>query len=134
MKLTGGCYCGDIRYKVNGEATMRAQCHCRECQYITGGVPNYFMMVPLESLEFTQGEPSTFTRDDIENPVTRMFCPRCGTALGTQIPGFPSAVLKVGTLDDPAAYGGPDMAIFTCDKQEFHMVPDGIPVFERTPD
>ena len=133
MKLTGGCYCGGIRYKVDGEATMRAQCHCRECQCITGGGPNYFMMLPLESLEFTQGEPSTFTRDDIENPVTRLFCPRCGTALGTRVPGRPLVVVKVGTLDDPSACGGPDMAIFTCDKQPFHMVPDGIPVFERMP-
>ena len=42
-------------------------------------------------------------------------------------------ILKVGTLDDPSLYGWPKMAIFTCDKQLFHMIPEGVPTFERLP-
>ncbi len=49
-------------------------------------------------------------------------------------PGAPGAViLKVGTLDDPSAFGEAQMAIFLCDKQSFHHVPDGAASFERTP-
>jgi hypothetical protein len=52
------------------------------------------------------------------NGVTREFCPECGTHVVTRAPGMPGAVmLKVGTLDDPSAFGKPQMAIFTCDKQ-----------------
>jgi hypothetical protein len=40
MKPEGGCYCGAVRYVAEGDPVMRAQCHCRECQYITGGAPN----------------------------------------------------------------------------------------------
>ena len=43
------------------------------------------------------------------------------------------ALLKVGTLDDPSVYGSPQMAIYTCDQQSFHHVPDGLPSFERLP-
>jgi hypothetical protein len=41
--------------------------------------------------------------------------------------------LKVGTLDDPSHFGGPQMAIYTVDKQASHQIPDGLPSFERLP-
>jgi hypothetical protein len=36
-------------------------------------------------------------------------------------------------LDDPKLYGGPQMAINTLDKQLFHVIPEGLPTFERLP-
>jgi hypothetical protein len=37
MKFEGGCYCGKVRYEAEGEPMLKAQCHCRECKYISGG-------------------------------------------------------------------------------------------------
>jgi hypothetical protein len=48
-----------------------------------------------------------------------------------RVPGV--VVIKVGTLDDPTLFGGPQMAIYTVDKQPFHHVPEGMPSFERLP-
>ena len=133
MKLEGGCYCGAMRYKVEGEPIMAAQCHCRECQYITGGSPNVFIIMPADGFAYTKGEPSSFTRSDIENPVTREFCPKCGTHLLTRAPGLPHGlIIKVGGLDDPSVFD-PQMAIFTVDKQPFHQIAEGLPTFERFP-
>ena len=42
-------------------------------------------------------------------------------------------ILKVGTLDDPAVFGSAQMAIFTVDKQPFHQIAEGTPMFERLP-
>jgi hypothetical protein len=123
-----------VRYAADGEAMMKGQCHCRECQYVTGGAPNMFMVMPQDGFRYTKGSPKQFTRSDLEKPVTREFCPDCGTHLTTRIPGRPVVVVKVGTLDDPkSAYGSPSMAIYTIDKQPFHQIPDGLPSFERTP-
>jgi hypothetical protein len=133
MTFKGGCYCGEVRYVAEGEPSMRAQCHCRECQYITGGHPNYFMMVPAVGFRFVEGTPKSFTRRDLERPVTRLFCANCGTHLATRLPDLAMLVLKVGTLDDPGQYDGPQMAIFTADKQPFHVVPDTLRAFERVP-
>lgn len=134
MQLTGRCYCGDIRYKVDGDAVFRVQCHCRECQYLSGGGPNFTLGMPEQGFAYTQGTPSQFTRTDIDNAVTREFCPRCGTQILSRVPMLPQVVLlKVGTLDNPADFGAPEMAIFTVDKQAFHSVPEDIQSFERAP-
>jgi len=85
MEFEGGCYCKRVRYRAEGEPAMRAQCHCRECQYITGGGPNFFLMMPADGFTYTKGEAKGFTRDDIERPVTREFCPDCGTHLVTRV-------------------------------------------------
>jgi len=133
MTLEGGCYCGAVRYQAEGRPQLKAQCHCRECQYITGGGPNFFLLMPPDGFRYTKGAPKQFTRSDIENPVTREFCAECGTHLVTRRPGLPFVILKAGGLDDPALFGTPQMAIFTIDKQDFHMIPDGVPSFERLP-
>jgi hypothetical protein len=44
-----------------------------------------------------------------------------------------TVMLKVGTFDDPSLFEGPQMIIFTVDKQAFHHVPPGVPAFERFP-
>lgn len=133
MTVEGGCYCGALRYKAEGEPMMKAQCHCRECQYISGGAPNLFLAMPAAGFSYTKGTPKTFTRSDLERPVTREFCAQCGTHVVSRAPGFPAAIIKVGTLDDPKVFEGPNLAIFTIDKQAFHQIPPGIPSFERLP-
>jgi len=133
MVIEGGCYCGAVRYKAEGDAMFRGQCHCRECQYISGGAPNLVMGMPEAGFEYTKGAPKAFRRSDLENPVTREFCAECGTHLASRAPGMPLALIKVGTLDDPAEFGGPQMAIYTVDMQSFHQVPEGCATFERMP-
>ena len=134
MKLEGGCYCRAVRYEATGEALLRGQCHCRECQYLSGGHPNVILGMPEAGFVYTKGSPKAFRRNDLAKPVTREFCPECGTHLLSRAPGLPGAVLiKVGTLDDPGVFGRPQMAIYTIDKQVFHHVPSDIPSFERLP-
>jgi len=134
MEIEGGCYCGELRYRAEGEPIFRGQCHCRECQYIAGGHPNVVMGMSESGFSWTKGEPKGFRRKDLPNPVTREFCGECGTHILTRTPGLPGAVLlKVGSFDDPSVFGAPQMVIFTVDKQSFHHVPDGVPAFERAP-
>lgn len=134
MKVEGGCYCGQVRYEVEGDALFKAQCHCRECQYISGGSPNVTMGMPEATFKYTKGEPKQFKRTDIDPAVTREFCPNCGTAILSRAPGAPGMVLlKVGTMDDPSQFDGPQVAIYLCDKQPFHLVPEGIPAFDKLP-
>ena len=134
MRVEGGCYCKALRYAAEGEALFKGQCHCRECQYISGGHPVVVMGMPEAGFAYTKGAPKAFRRSDLASPVTREFCGTCGTHVLTRAPGLPGTVLlKVGTLDDPSVFGSPQMVIFTRDKQSFHHVPAGVPSFEGTP-
>ncbi len=133
MEVEGGCYCGSVRYRADGEPIMRAQCCCRECQYISGGSPVLILGMPEAGFALSQGETKAFQRADLENPVTREFCPSCGTHLLSRVPGAPFVLLKVGTLDDPGVFEGPQTVFYTCDRQPFHHVPEGIPAHERLP-
>lgn len=134
MKLTGRCYCGELRYEAEGAPLFQAQCHCRECQYLSGGAENVFMAMPADGFRYVQGQPKTFSRSDLPDAVSREFCADCGTQIITRTPRNPQMViLKVGTLDDPSQFHGPQAAIWTADKQPWHIVPEGVPAFERFP-
>lgn len=133
MITTGGCYCGAMRYEAEGKPKLRAQCHCRECQYFSGGGPNYFLLIPPENFRYTKGTPQRFTRSDIENAVTREFCAQCGTHLATRRQDMPEVILKAGTLDRPELFDQPQIAIFTIDRQPFHFIAEEMPAYERMP-
>ena len=133
MNIEGGCYCGKIRYVSKGEVQASIQCHCRECQYITGGNANVIMILPIDGFKFVRGKPQEFKRSDLEKAVTRLFCGECGTAIGTRSPMRPeSIILKVGTFDDPSIFD-PEIAIFTSDKQEFHHIGNNLKCFDKRP-
>jgi hypothetical protein len=47
---------------------------------------------------------------------------------------LPGAVLiKVRTLDQPEMFGGARVAIYTRDKERFHLLIDGLQAFEGLP-
>ena len=133
MKVTGGCYCGEVRFEADGELEAAFQCHCRECQYITGGNPNIVMVFAQVDFQYIAGVPTKFIRSDLQTPVERYFCQDCGTAIGSISPSRPnSMIVKVGTLDDPSVFAA-KAAIFTCDQEAFHHIPDGLPSFDKRP-
>ena len=133
MTITGRCYCGTIKYEISAKPETAFQCHCRECQYITGGNPNIVMVFPKEAFSYTSAAASTFSRVYLETPVTRHFCSNCGTGIGTESPARPHAmIVKVGTLDDPSTFEA-KAAIFTCDMQPYHTLPEGMPSFDKRP-
>ena len=90
--------------------------------------------VPEAVFSYTKGEPKQHTRADLDNPVTREFCADCGTHLTTRAPGAPGiAIVKVGTLDEPALFDKPDHIIWTSEMQPFHQLQDGVPTFPGFP-
>jgi hypothetical protein len=132
MTLSGGCYCGALRYEIRGEIPLRALCLCKTCQKISGGAGNLFFGVEAAAFRYTQGEPRRFTL--VEGAPTREFCGDCGVHIAARSPKAPGGlVVKIGTLDDPSAFAGPTMAFWVKEKQAFHAVPEGVTSFATLP-
>ena len=134
MHITGGCYCGALRFEISGDIPMRGLCLCQTCQRISGGAGNLFAGVEASAFRYTQGEPRRFKREGADNSPTREFCEKCGVHIAARSPKAPGGVIvKVGALDDPAVFGGPKMVFWTQDKQDFHVVPVGVAAFTTIP-
>jgi len=134
MAVQGGCLCGAIRFEVEGEPVARAQCHCRQCRYISGGSANLLIGFLQDGLSYKKGTPSSYTRPNVENAAERVFCAACGTPLMSLSPAMPGvALLKAGCLDDPSLFGQADMAIYMAEKEDYLLVSDEVPQFDTMP-
>ena len=101
MKLKADAIAARVRYEAEGEPMMKAQCHCRECQYITGGSPNMFVVMPVDGFKYTKGAPKQFTRKDLEKRGDARVLRRMRHPCRDAAAGPAGVVLKVGTLDEP---------------------------------
>lgn len=135
MLIEGGCYCGALRFKAEGEPLFAAQCLCRECQQVSGGGGSFVMAMPEAGFSYTKGAAKTFRRGDLPRPAARDFCPECGTHVLNRSPARPDAVLiRAGALDDPSQYPGPQMVTYTSEMRPYHAIPEGVPSFPRFPE
>ena len=133
MSYTGRCYCGDLHYEFTGPIHSQILCHCRECQYLSGGAANTSVVISEDAFKWTKGTPSIFERSDLDDPRTRYFCGKCGTHICVKSPPRPGMlVLKIGSLDDHSWFK-PESAIFCIDKQPYHILPEDLPSYQRVP-
>ena len=97
MSITGGCQCGAVRFRVNGDLGEASICHCRMCQKATGGLFGPYVEAPYDALVWTRGERRRFRSS---NKVHRGFCGDCGTPLTYEY-GDRHVGLMIGALDRP---------------------------------
>ena len=97
MSITGGCQCGAVRFRVDGDLGESSICHCRMCQKAMGGLFGPFVSAPFDALVWTRGERKRFQSS---NKVHRGFCGDCGTPLTFEY-GDNLIGLAIGALDRP---------------------------------
>ena len=121
VKHTGGCACGEIRYGFYEPELGKVACHCRACQYSSGGGPAYVVAVNRDEFRVTKGRPKEFTTlSESGNHVTRSFCDVCGTHLFAVNDASPDVCgIKVGSLDEPKKFK-PRTHIWMSEAQPWH--------------
>lgn len=131
MEHEGGCHCGAVRYRVNGEPQHVALCHCSDCRK-SAGAPMVAWAAFAEG-EFTllQGEPTVFNSS---GTALRSFCPKCGTGIAYRntkyLPGIVD--IQAATLDNPDALpAGAHIQI--AERIGWMETAHTLPAFERYP-
>ena len=133
--VVGGCLCGSVRYESEAEAVLTAVCHCRDCQKQTSSAFSVLVALPKGSLR-TEGQALASVEtvgDDTGLPIIRRFCPKCGSAIMSEIAATPELEwLKAGTLDDPS-WLRPQLHMWSDSAQPWVSIDDTIPAYERNP-
>lgn len=130
--IEGGCQCGAIRYRIEGDLMGSGVCHCRQCQYSTGGGPNSVALAPKAGFTITKGEPKRYERKGSSgHDVAQVFCGECGSPLWSEA-AFPFYPVKAGSLDDPAILE-PAIHLWTSEAQPWHRIEPGRTAFAENP-
>jgi len=99
--LSGGCFCGFVRYEIAAAPYSETCCHCSICRRTSGAPFVAWFSVPLGDYRLVSGEPASFQSSD---HATRTFCPRCGTPLSFRSRNSPSEIdVTTCSLDMPQA-------------------------------
>ncbi|MEQ1550675.1 GFA family protein [Sphingorhabdus sp.] len=131
MTHQGGCHCGAVRYKVNGEPQHVALCHCSDCRKSSGAPMVAWAAFTEDQFKLVEGEPVTFNSS---GSAMRSFCPKCGSGLYYRNAEFLPGIVDIqsATLDDPEALP-PGAHIQTAERLGWMETAHSRPAFERFP-
>lgn len=133
-EIEGGCNCGAVRYRLNGEPTTVAVCHCANCRRQSGSAFSVNIVVAGEAMQLS-GDLTTYEDHDTESgqPVLRQFCATCGSPIRSITAASPQmAIVKAGTTDDPGRFV-PAIHVWTATALPWVEIPANLPQFPRNP-
>jgi hypothetical protein len=126
--LTGGCFCGRVRYETEAAPYNETNCHCSICRRTTGAPYVAWFSVPRSQFRLT-GEPTRFRSS---GKATRSFCPECGTQITFELDGTGEEIdVTTSSLDEPNAVPPLDHT-HTSSKLKWVKLADSLPQFAES--
>ncbi len=129
-RLSGGCACGAVRFRLLSEPTGAGWCHCRTCQLNSGSPAMAFGTISVKDYQVERGLDliRRFASSDVGQ---RAFCSSCGTPLLFQEGDQPETLeVSLATLDEPDAVK-PGFHIFYESRIAWAPAGDDLPRYAR---
>jgi len=130
--LQGQCHCGLTTYRCDGDILFQVNCHCVDCQRISGAAVSTYIGV-LEDTLIVSGQLSLYEYNGGSGKLTNhQFCNKCGSQVLHASPGIAPGVImiKVGTLKDSTNVNSA-FDIFIEDKADFILLNDHTAKFNK---
>jgi hypothetical protein len=100
MSLTGGCFCGRVRYEVSSPLKNARSCHCSRCRKAFSGAGSAYAEVESGSFVWKAGEAELIHYESTPG-WGLCFCGVCGTTLCGTHDGAVHGVTLGGVDGDP---------------------------------
>lgn len=128
--IQGGCYCGAVRYEIQGPIRGVVNCHCTRCTRLNGHFGGH-SKAPKEKITITQSEGLKWFK--ISDVARRAFCRECGSGLFWDHIEQDAFGIVAGSLDAPTGLTTIGH-IFVSDKADFYEITDDLPQFSGSSD
>lgn len=130
MRLTGGCFCGQVRYRIDAPLGPGRSCHCSRCRKAFSGSGSAYAEIQSGSLSWVSGADN-LTQFESTRGWGLSFCRSCGTTLCGTHNGEVHGV-ALGTVDgDPGVQI--EMHIFVGSKAPWDHIGGSAPQFAEFP-
>ena len=132
-KLTGQCLCGDVRFEADGEPSIMANCHCKDCQQASGSPYATLVFMEKENVKVT-GKVATFDHKvESGSELTKHFCPRCGSQMFASNSARPTSIgLRGGSINEQELVK-PMFNVYTSSKIDSTPLNPDLPAFDKMP-
>jgi hypothetical protein len=97
-QLTGECLCGIIKFSVTDSFKAFYQCHCKQCQQITGSAFASNIFTEPDNIEWLSGQDSITNYEHPLRGFSKSFCNSCGSALPFINKTKTSLIVPAGSL------------------------------------
>ena len=126
--LSGGCFCGTVRYTVADEFEYALNCHCSNCRRTTGSAFKPFAGIPRHKLSRGEGDDDLLIYGDEAGHDAH--CRRCGSLLYSVVREGAYVHVAMGALrDDPSIR--PTAHIFVGSKAPWFEITDALPQYQE---
>lgn len=130
-ELRGGCWCGEVRYRVADEFSYAINCHCSRCRAATGSAFKPFAGITRDKLTVLTDDDTLLIVGDNDLNDTR--CATCGSLLFSVVRDGAYVHVALGSLIDAASVQ-PTKHIFVGSKAPWFEINDDLPQFEKHAD
>ena len=128
MSVTGECFCGSVKYQIDGTLKDARSCHCSRCRKAFSSQASSYALVEPQQFKWLAGS-ELLTSYESQAGFGLQFCSKCGSTLCGIYNGKVHGVALGCLNEDPQIEIG--YHIYVGSKASWEGLPEDITAYEE---